>query len=123
MAGRLRVASIRSTRPTQRIRQIVTFRFNRIGAGFFVVTRPVRLRNIINNGEVIVSQRSLSAAQAVVRYQFVNATTGVPVSNSVTVRGNRTVVLPFLLPAGTVRLRISNIGAGAVALHGVVIVF
>lgn len=124
MAGTIRLSKTGSRR-VGLVRQLVVFRFNRINVGQTVVSRPVTLRNIVNNGEVIVSQRSTSGsiANPVVRYQFVNATTGRPVSNPVTVSGNRTVVLPFSLPAGTDRLRITNVGSGPVAVEGAILVF
>jgi hypothetical protein len=112
-------------RSTSIIRQLVTFRFIRIVPGQSVVTRAFRGRNVINTGEVIVSQRPATGSIAIprVRYQIVNAVTGAPVTNSVTVVGTRIVVLPFVIPAGTFRLRITNVGAGPVNVEGVILVF
>lgn len=124
MAGTIRLSK-NGTRRVGLIRNIVVFRFTRINVGQSVLSRSVTLRNVVNNGEVIVAQRSTggSIANPVVRYQFVNATTGAPVSNPLTVSGNRTVVLPFSLPARTVRLRITNVGSGPVAVEGAIVVF
>lgn len=112
-------------RSAAHIRQFVVFRFPRIAPGESVVTESFRLRNIVNTGEVIVSQRpaSSSTATPVVRYQIVDAATGRPITNSVTVTGTRTAVLPFIVPAGTDRLQIRNVGAGSVTVQGVILVF
>jgi hypothetical protein len=107
------------------IRKLITFFFPNIFPGTSVVTRSFQVNQLINTGEVIVSQRRSagSIATPVVRYQFVNAETGLPVTNSVTVTGTRIVVLPFTLPSGTFRLRITNIGTGNVQVEGVILVF
>lgn len=125
MAGKLRMATNRTRRSINLVRRIVVFRFTRINPGKSVFSLPVQLRNVVNNGEVIIAQRSTggSIATPTVRYQFVNSATGLPVSNPVTVSGNRTVVLPFSLPAGTDRLKITNVGVGPVAVEGAILVF
>ncbi|WP_058302276.1 hypothetical protein [Gorillibacterium timonense] len=122
MKGSLRLALKQSTTT---IRQLITFLFVTIFPGTSVVTRSFRLTRLVNTGEVIVSQSRAagSTATPVVRYQFVNAVTGLPVTNSITVTGTRIVVLPFVLPAGSFRLRISNIGTGGVRVEGVILVF
>lgn len=126
MKGSLRMALKRSTtRSTTIVRKLVTFLFPNILGGTSVTTRSFRVTRIVNTGELIVSQRRAagSTSTPVVRYQFVNAVTGVPVSNSVTVTGSRLVILPFTLPAGTFRLRITNVGTGGVRVEGVILVF
>ncbi|WP_438434277.1 hypothetical protein [Gorillibacterium sp. sgz500922] len=122
MKGSLRTALKRST---TLIRQLITFLFPTIFPGTSVVTRSFRVTQLVNNGEVIVSQSRAtgSTATPVVRYQLVNAGTGLPVTNSITVTGTRIVVLPFVLPPGTFRLRIANSGTGGVRVEGVILVF
>lgn len=123
MAIALRISKS-GKRSARRVRRVVSFRFPRINAGASVSTQAFTLRNLINLGEVIVTQRALTAGRtAVVRYQFVNAATGRPVSNAVTVTGNRTVVLPFTLPPGTDRLRITNVGSAPVSVEGTILHF
>ncbi|KEO83899.1 hypothetical protein [Tumebacillus flagellatus] len=119
-AGTLQISRRGTRRPVSVVRRIVVFNFT-IPKGQSRSTRSFQLRNVINRGEVIVSQSA--AGGALVRYQFVNATTGAPVSNAVTVSGNRTVVLPFSLPAGNDRLRITNIGSTTATVEGAVIIF
>jgi hypothetical protein len=122
MKGSLRLAIKRSTTT---IRQLITFLFPNIFPGTSVVTRSFRVTQLVNTGEVIVSQRRAagSSTTPIVRYQFVNAVTGLPVTNSVTVTGTRIIVLPFILPPGTFRLRITNVGTGVVRVEGVILVF
>ncbi|WP_040951482.1 hypothetical protein [Gorillibacterium massiliense] len=121
MKGSLIMALKRST---SIIRQLITFLFVSIFPGTSVVTRSFRVIRLVNRGEVIVSQRrATGTATPIVRFQFINAVTGVPVTNSVTVTGTRTVVLPFVLPSGTFRLRVTNIGASNVRVEGVILVF
>ncbi|WNQ13923.1 hypothetical protein MJA45_13170 [Paenibacillus aurantius] len=122
MKGKLRMSL---TRTASFIRRLVTFRFLNILPGTSRLTRSLQLTRVTNRGEVIAFQRRAVGATGttVVRYQFVNAATGVPVSNSVTVSGNRVVVLPFVLPAGTVKLRITNVGTATVQVEGVILVF
>ncbi|UUZ85039.1 hypothetical protein LJK88_16490 [Paenibacillus sp. P26] len=120
--GSLRLALKRSTAT---IRQLITFLFPNIFPGTSVTTRSFQVTGLVNTGEVIVSQRRAAGITAtpVVRYQFVNAVTGIPVTNSITVTGTRTVILPFSLPAGTFRLRVTNVGTGGVRVEGVILVF
>lgn len=122
MKGSLKKALKRST---SIIRQLITFLFPTIFPGVSVVTRAFQVTRLVNTGEVIVSQSRAggSTANPVVRYQFVNAVTGMPVTNSVTVTGTRIVILPFTLPAGTFRLKITNVGTGKVRVEGVILVF
>ncbi|WP_156389902.1 MULTISPECIES: hypothetical protein [unclassified Paenibacillus] len=54
---------------------------------------------------------------------IVNAVTGTPVTNSVTLTGTLTVALSFRLPASRYKLRITNVGAGAASVQGVIVVF
>ncbi|WP_276356101.1 hypothetical protein [Cohnella caldifontis] len=105
------------------IRQVIPFIF--LSFRGTVLTASFQVRRAINRGEVVVSQsRGVgTTATPVIRYQFVNAVTGLPATNSVTVTGVRTVTLPFILPAGTFRLRITNIGAGAATVRGAILVF
>jgi len=116
---------LQRTTSTSFIRQLITFLFPNISPGTSVVTRSFRVNQLINPGEVIVSQSRAagSSTSPIVRYQFVNAATGLPVTNSVTVTGTRIVVLPFTLPSGTFRLRITNVGTGNVRVEGVILVF
>jgi len=109
-------------RSAARVRQLVVFRFNRVNPGRSVLTGTFRARGIVNTGEVVVSQRPAagSTATPVVRYQIVNAATGLPVTNRLTVTGTRVAVLRFVLPPGNFRLRITNAGAGPVAVSGAV---
>lgn len=120
MRPSLRLSLKRSRGP---IRRILTFRFP-----FFngtVETGAFRVRQRVNRGEIIVSQSrgAGSITTPIVRYQIVDAATGRPVTNSVTVTGVRTVRLFFTLPPGTFRLRITNVGAGPAAVQGVILVF
>jgi hypothetical protein len=118
---------MRSSRSISRtrvsFRRVVPFTF--VSFRGTVLTASFRVRRAVNRGEVIVSQSrgSGSSAVPVIRYQFVHAATGLPATNSVTVVGVRSVVLPFILPAGTFRLRITNIGAGSATVRGTVLVF
>lgn len=114
----------RSTRLVNqaRLRRLLRFVFP-----FFtgtVVTDAFRVRNRVNKGEIIVSQRrgAGSTTTPVIRYQIVDAVTGRPVTNSVTVTGVVTVRLHFVVPAGTFRLRITNVGAQAAAVQGVIVI-
>lgn len=112
-------------RSRSRIRRLVTFQFPRIVPGQSVVTGAFTTIGAITTGEVIVSQRPATGSIATprVRYQIVNAVTGLPVTNSLTLVGTRTAVLRFIVPAGTFRLRITNDGTGAVNVSGVILVF
>jgi hypothetical protein len=122
MKGSLRLALKRSV---STIRQLITFLFPNISPGASVTTRSFKVTRALNTGEVIVSQSRAagSTTTPVVRYQFINAVTGLPATNSITVTGTRIAILPFVLPAGTFRLRITNVGTGAVRVEGVIIVF
>lgn len=120
MPSSLRLSLRRSGRP---LRRLLTFNFP-----FFngtVETNSFRVRNRVNRGEIIVSQRrgAGSITTPIVRYQIVDAATGRPVTNSVTVTGVRTVRLFFTVPAGTFRLRITNVGKGAASVQGVILIF
>ncbi len=105
------------------IRRIIAFRFPSFRGT--VETDAFQVRNLVNRGEIIVSQNrgAGSITTPIVRYQIVNAATGRPVTNSVTVTGVRTARLFFTVPAGTFRLRITNVGAGAASVQGVILVF
>ncbi|MGO4274393.1 hypothetical protein AB4Z22_31930, partial [Paenibacillus sp. TAF58] len=74
--------------------------------GTVFTTGTFRVWNLVNRGEIIVTQRrgAGSITTPVVRYQIVNAITGNPVTNSVTVTGTLTVALTFRIPAGTYKL-------------------
>jgi hypothetical protein len=122
MKGSLRLALKRSA---SIIRQFIRFFFPNIFPGTSVITRSFRVTQLINTGEVIVSQLRAagSTTTPVVRYQFINAVTGLPATNSITVTGTRIAILPFILPAGTFRLRITNVGTGRVRVDGVIFVF
>lgn len=113
------------SRSRSRIRRLVVFRFPRIVPGQSVTTNAFRAFGALTTGEVDVSQsRAIgSIATPRVRYQIVNAVTGRPVTNAITLVGTRTAVLRFVVPAGTFRLRITNVGTGAVAVSGVIFVF
>ncbi|MBB6671870.1 hypothetical protein [Cohnella nanjingensis] len=121
------MASLKLTqsRSQLRIRRLVVFRFPRIVPGQSVTTNAFTAIGAVTTGEVIVSQSPAAGSIATprVRYQIVNAVTGRPVTNSITLVGTRTAVLRFVVPAGTFRLRITNVGTGAVAVNGVIIVF
>lgn len=125
MAGTLSLARTGVGSSTQRIRNLVLFQFPRIAVNQMVSTQAIRLNNVANTGEVIVAQRPASGSTAAprIRYQFVDATTGRPVSNAVTVSGTRIVVLPFTLARGTVRLQITNTGTGPANVSGAILVF
>ncbi|MBB6733864.1 hypothetical protein [Cohnella zeiphila] len=106
------------------IRRLVVFRFPVIFPGRTVVTGAFRTFDFLG-GEVVVSQRPAAGSREIprVNYQIVNAVTGLPVTNSVTLVGTRIEVLRFIVPAGTFRLRIRNIGLGAVTVSGTIITF
>jgi hypothetical protein len=112
-------------RSVSSIRRSVVFRFPRIGPGVTVFSGAFRLRNSINFGEVIISQRPSAGflAAPVIRYQIVDAVTNRPITNAVTVRGTRTFVLAFVVPAGTDRIRITNVGPSPAEVNGTVLVF
>jgi hypothetical protein len=99
------------------------FRFPAIFPGRTVVTRAFATVDFLG-GEVIVSQRPAVGRELPrVNYQIVNAITGRPATNSVTLVGTRVETLRFIVPAGLYRLRIRNIGASAVSVSGTVITF
>lgn len=122
MKSHLRMSRQRSTAV---IRQLTVFRFSRIRPNAVVFSRSLTVRRLVNIGEVIVSQRPFTGSIAApsIRYQFVNAVTGVPITNFVTVTGTRTAILPFRIPPGTVKLKITNVGSGSAAVQGVILVF
>ncbi|MEB3100579.1 hypothetical protein [Ferviditalea candida] len=136
MKARLRIsrkhsaASIRKLRKSNLrssagIRGLTVFSFTRISPNTFVYTTSFTVARLFNTGEVIVSQRPATGSTAIptVRYQFVNAITNVPVTNFVTVSGTRISVLRFVLPPGTFKLKITNVGSGPVEVEGVILVF
>lgn|GEM_PF-5474735 len=112
-------------RSTTAIRHQVVFRFPRIAPGQSVTTDAFRARHHVTHGEIIVTQKRASGSRSlpVVRYQLVDASTGRAVTNSVIVTGSRTVVLPFVVPHGRFRLRITNRGRGSVSVRGTILVF
>lgn len=112
-----------SLKRSARLQRLLTFTFPFFNGTVF--TGTFQVRNLVNRGEIIVSQRrgAGSITPPVVRYQIVNAVTGIPVTNSVTLTGTLTVALSFHIPAGTYKLRITNIGAGAASVQGVIVVF
>ncbi|MEW9701986.1 hypothetical protein [Paenibacillus sp. SI8] len=114
-----------SKRSSSIILRSVVFLFPRIGSGVTVFSGAFRLRNVVNFGEIIISQRPSAGflTQPVIRYQIVDAVTHRPITNAVTVRGTRTFVLTFVVPAGTDRLQITNVGPSPAEVNGKVLIF